>query len=177
MKASGERSLSLWQPAEGRRFNVIVVVVRYLVGRTAIDQLKRISALGWLIAAVGLGLLIIGPRIVGVALLVLAALVACARFTLVRVIDRMSLARQYRPIESEFSGAVEAGKANIRRELERVGLPSTRWRMPMFLVRLARRSGRDEVLGRLSQIDLSQVLPQVQIDRAFRLLDGVWQGA
>lgn len=165
-----------WTVADPRRAGV-VVVVRFLVGRTAVDQLNRVFRVSWVVAAAGLVMVYTGPRVLGAALLALSLVLVAVRAVAVRTVERIALAREYRGVEDELAGAVEAGKANVRRELERVGLPSSRWRMPLFMMGLARRSGRVEAKTRLEHINLEQVLPQVQIERAMRILHGVWTRA
>lgn len=151
----------------------VVVVVRFLVGRTAVDQLKRMFRSVWLVALAGLVMVLVGPRWIGAGLLCLIPVLAMARAVAIRTVDRVALTRNYRDVRDDLASAVEAGKANVRRELERVGLPSARWRMPMFAMRLARRSDRDDARIRLEHVNLEQVLPRVQIDRAMRILNGV----
>ncbi|HEX5493149.1 MAG TPA: hypothetical protein VFX70_01060 [Mycobacteriales bacterium] len=176
MEASGELAERHGQSADAARAGV-VVVVRFLVARTAVDQLKRFFRLGWFVAAVGLVLVFSGPRLVGVALLALSLLLAMARGVTVWVVERTAVARAYRDVREDLASAVEAGKANVRRELERVGLPSSRWRMPLFVLGLGRRSGRTETSTRLEHVNLEQVLPRAQIDRAMTILHGVWSRA
>lgn len=174
MTHGGTRIDRHWTVADRGRAGA-VVVVRFLVGRTAVDQLNRMFRLLWLVALAGLVVVVTGPRRVGVALLAVSLLLAGVRPLLVRAIERIALAREYREVRDELAGAVEAGKANMRRELERIGLPSSRWRMPLFVVRLARRSGRDEAKARLEHVNLDHVLPRTQTERAMRILTDVWR--
>lgn len=180
MEASGELGSELvrghWPDADPARAGV-VVVVRFLVGRTAVDQLKRMFRTVWLVALAGLVLALAGPRWLGAALLALSLLLTMARVAAVWLVERTSLTRAYRDVREDLASAVEAGKANVRRELERVGLPSARWRMPLFVLHLGRRAGRNEARTRLEHINLEQVLPQAQIDRAMSILHGVWSRA
>ncbi|HEY9476377.1 MAG TPA: hypothetical protein VIS06_21315 [Mycobacteriales bacterium] len=174
MADSGELVERRWPEADPARAGV-VVVVRFLVGRTAIDQLNRMSRLVWPVAVAGLVTVFVGPPWIGVGLLALSLLSVVAWILAVWVVDRIALTRTYRGVQDDLASAVEAGKANVRRELERVGLPSSRWRMPMFVMRLGRRSGagRDEARTRLEHVNLEQVLPRAQIDRAMSILDRV----
>lgn len=146
----------------------VIAVVRYLVACTTADQVGRVFRYGWLAAVAGLVLIAVGPRRVGLILVGAAVVVAAARHILVRVIERVALARRYRAIGEDFTGAIEAGKGNLRRELERAHLPATHWRMPLFLLNLCQRS--DRIRTGLARVDLTRVLPQAQIDRAMRIL-------
>ncbi|HEY9391374.1 MAG TPA: hypothetical protein VIR27_16615 [Mycobacteriales bacterium] len=174
MADSGELVEGRWPEADPARAGV-VVVVRFLVGRTAIDQLNRVFRLVWPVALAGLVTVFVGPPWIGLGLLGLSLLLAVTRVVAVWAVDRIALTRTYRAVQDDLASAVEAGKANVRRELERVGLPSSRWRMPMFVMRLGRRSGagRDEARTRLEHVNLEHVLPRAQIDRAMSILDRV----
>lgn len=152
----------------GRR---TTVVLRYLLGRLAVDQFHRVTRWIWLVPVLGAVLLLVRPRWIGLAVICLGVLLFLARIVLVAVLRRLSLSRRFRPVEEELCSAVEAGKANLRVELRSVGLPNRSWRLALFATRLARGSARADLRSRLRQVDVDRVLPRAQLERALRLLD------
>lgn len=157
--------------AEGSTARRITVVLRYLLGRLAIDHVRRLTVWAWLVPVLGLLLLIVLPRLVALAVVLLGAVLVLARTAMVRLLQRLSLAGRFRPVEEELRDAVEAGKANLRGELRRVGLPSRSWRLPLYVVRLARGSSRSLARSSLREVEVHRVLPQAQVERALRVLD------
>jgi len=81
------------------------------------------------------------------------------------------LARRYRPVEDDLRAAVEAGKANVRHELDRVGLPTSKWALPQSVLRMARGSDRSVARGKLREVEIHRILPEAQLQRALRVLD------
>jgi hypothetical protein len=148
------------------------VVLRYLLGRLAVDTFHRVTRWVWLVPVLGTVLLLVKPRWIGLTVLVLGLLLLGARIVLVALLRRVSLAPRFRPVEEELCSAVEAGKANLRVELRAVGLPSRSWRLALFAARLARGSARADLRSRLRQVEVDRVLPRAQLERALRLLDG-----
>ena len=152
----------------GRRTSTIL---RYLLGLLAVEHVRKLTRAVFLLPVVGALLLLVRPRWIGMAVLVLGVLLVAARIYVVRMLARSSLPRRYRPVEDDLRAAVEAGKANLRSELARVGLPSTPWAIPMSVVRMDRGGGRSESRSRLRGIEIDRVLPRAQLDRALRILD------
>jgi hypothetical protein len=155
--------------ADGGRRNT--VILRYLLGLLAVDHVRSLTRWAFALPPVGLVLLLVQPRWIGLAVIVLGVLLVLGRYAAVRLIARRTLPRRYRPVEDELRAAVEAGKANLRGELLRVGLPSSALALTRSVVRLgssdARRTGR----SRLRHIEIDRVLPRAQLDRALRVLD------
>jgi hypothetical protein len=152
----------------GRR---TTIVLRYLLGRLAVDHFHRVTRWVWLVPVLGAALLLVRPRWIGVAVVALGVLLFLTRMVLVGLLRRLSLARRFRPVEEELCSAVEAGKASLRVELRAVGLPSRSWRLALFAARLSRGSARADLRSRLRQVDVDRVLPRAQLERALRLLD------
>jgi hypothetical protein len=157
----------------GRRTTTIL---QYLLGRLAVDNIRGRTRWWYAIPGIGLLLSIIVPWWVAGIVVVLGVVLVIGRLVMLRLIERLSLARRFRPVEEDLRSAVEAGKANLRGELRRVGLPSGPWTLPLSLLRLARGSARSEVRSRLLEIEIDRVLPRAQLDRALRLLDQAGQG-
>ena len=152
----------------GRRTTTIL---RYLLGLLAVDHVRALTRWWFVLPVAGALLLFLVPRWIGIVVMALGVLVLAARIVLVRTIGRLSLARRYRPVEDDLRAAVEAGKANLRNELSRVGLPSGRWTLPLSAIRLGRGSARSGARSRLREVEISRILPEAQLSRALRALD------
>lgn len=152
----------------GRRTTTIL---RYLLGLLAVDNVRKLTRFAFVVPVLGALLLIVRPRWIGAAVLVLGLLLVVGRIAAVRLIVRRSLARRYRPVEDDLRAAVEAGKANLRGELRRAGLPSSSWSIPLSVVRLGKSTDRSKARSRLLEIEIDRVLPRAQLDRALKVLD------
>jgi hypothetical protein len=150
----------------GRRTSTIL---RYLLGLLAVEHIRKLTRWAFVVPIVGALLLLVRPRWIGVAVLVLGGLLVAARIGAVRLMRRLSLARRFRPVEDELRAAVESGKSNLRGELQRAGMPSTPWAIPLSVVRLSRGGGRSR--SQLLDIEVDRILPRTQLDRALRILD------
>ena len=155
--------------ADGGRRNT--VILRYLLGLLAVDHVRSLGRWAFALPPVGLVLLLVRPRWIGLAVIVLGVLLVVARFAAVRLISRRTLPRRYRPVEDELRAAVEAGKANLRGELSRVGMPSSALGLTRSVVQLGTSDSRRSARARLRDIDIDRVLPRAQLDRALRVLD------
>ena len=153
----------------GRRTTTIL---RYLLGLLAIDHVRALTRWAFALPFVGLLLLLVHPRWIGLAVIVLGVLLIVARIAAVRLISRRTLPRRYRPVEDDLRAAVEAGKANLRGELRRVGMPSSALALPRSVVRLGSSDSRSTARSQLRDIEIDRVLPRAQLDRALRVLDG-----
>lgn len=152
----------------GRRHTTIL---RYLLGLLAVDRLRSLTRWAWAVPVLGLLLLLVEPRWIGAAIAVLGVLLVVGRLLALKLIARRSLARRYRPVEDDLRAAVEAGKANLRGELQRVGLPTGRWTMPLSVLRLARGSDRAAGRSKLREVEIHRILPEAQLQRALKVLD------
>jgi len=152
----------------GRRTTVIL---RYLLGLLAVDHVRSLSRWAFALPVVGLVLLVVRPRWIGLAVIVLGVLLIVGRIVAVRMISRRTLPRRYRPVEDELRAAVEAGKANLRGELRRVGMPTSALALTRSVVRLGSSDSRRTARSRLRDIEIDRVLPRAQLDRALRVLD------
>jgi hypothetical protein len=160
--------------ADGGRRNT--TILRYLLGLLAVDHLRALTRWAFAVPVVGLGLLLIKPRWIGLAVLVLGLLLIVGRVVAVRMIERRTLPRRYRPVEDDLRAAVEAGKANLRGELRRVGMPSSALALTRSAVRSGSSGSRSDDRSRLRDIEIDRVLPRAQLDRALRVLDGATAG-
>jgi uncharacterized membrane protein YecN with MAPEG domain len=157
----------------GRRHTTIL---RYLLGLLAVDHVRALTRWTFAVPVVGLVLLLIKPRWIGLAVFVLGLLLIVGRVLAVRMIERRTLPRRYRPVEDDLRAAVEAGKANLRGELRRVGMPSSALALSRSAVRSGSSDSRSDDRSRLRDIEIDRVLPRAQLDRALRVLDGATAG-
>lgn len=153
----------------GRRHTTIL---RYLLGLLAVDHVRALTRWTFAVPVVGLVLLLIQPRWIGLAVFVLGLLLIVGRVLAVRMIERRTLPRRYRPVEDDLRAAVEAGKVNLRGELRRVGMPSSALAISRSAVRSGSSDSRSDDRSRLRDIEIDRVLPRAQLDRALRVLDG-----
>ena len=153
----------------GRRTTTIL---RYLLGLLAVDHVRALTRWTFLVPVAGLVLLVVRPRWIGLAVLLLGVLMIAGRAVAMRMIARRTLPRRYRPVEDDLRAAVEAGKANLRGELRRVGMPSSALALPRSVFRLGSSDSRRTARSRLRDIEIDRVLPRAQLDRALRVLDG-----
>lgn len=157
----------------GRRHTTIL---RYLLGLLAVDHVRALTRWAFAVPVVGLVLLLIKPRWIGLAVFVLGLLLIVGRVLAVRMIERRTLPRRYRPVEDDLRAAVEAGKANLRGELRRVGMPSSALAIARSAVLSGSSDSRSDDRSRLRDIEIDRVLPRAQLDRALRVLDGATAG-
>lgn len=157
----------------GRRHTTIL---RYLVGLLAVDHVRSLTRWTFAVPVVGLVLLLVKPRWIGLAVFVLGLLLIAGRLVAVKLIERRTLPRRYRPVEDDLRAAVEAGKANLRGELRRVGMPSSALALSRSAVRSGSSDSRSDDRSRLRDIEIDRVLPRAQLDRALRVLDGATAG-
>lgn len=146
------------------------IVTRFLIGRIVADRLRKVLLASWFVALVGLIVLAVGQAFAGLVVVALGVLGVVARALTPRILERLLLASQFRPVAEELVTAVEGGKPNMRRELRRVGLPASGLGMPLLAWRLARSGRGSESFRRLAQVRLDRVLPLIQIERALQLL-------
>jgi hypothetical protein len=151
--------------ADGGRRNT--TILRYLLGLLAVDHLRSLTRWAYAVPVLGLILLVVKPRWIGLAVFVLGVLFVIGRSVAAKMIARRSLARRYRPLEDDLRAATEAGKANLRGELERVGLPSGRF----SVLRLARGTDRSAARSKLREVEIHRILPEAQLQRALKVLD------
>lgn len=152
----------------GRRHTTIL---RYLLGLIAVDHVRSLTRWAYGVPVLGLVLLLVKPRWIGLAVIVLGVLLVLGRSLAAKYIARRSLARRYRPVEDDLRAAVEAGKANLRHELARVGLPTGKWALPVSALKMSRGSDRAVARGKLREVEIHRILPDAQLQRALRVLD------
>jgi hypothetical protein len=149
-------------------------LARYLVGRAIGESVSRtllllalvlvalaVASQLWLHAAV---------RVFLIVVLVLAALaVLLLRWVLQTVLRRLTATDRYGPLERRLRALVDDTRADVRRELRRLGLPSRAITLPLLGLRLAGRR-RGATLERLRGFDVGRAVPASRLDELHLLL-------
>lgn len=144
----------------------------YLVGRVVTDSLGLalyVSASALLILA-AVAEWALHWTFVAVLLVVFAVLVLLMRAALLAVIRRLTGFSRYGPLEDRVRALVSDTRADVMRELRRVGLPGRMWTLPALPVRLIG-PRRVETLARLSKFRPSNAVPASRVDELHLLLN------
>jgi hypothetical protein len=146
-------------------------LARYLVGRAIAESLTRTLLLA---AAVLLGLAALcywGAHVtVAAVLLALVGFgVLLLRTGLRAVLFRLTAVDRYGPVEGRLRQLVRDTRADVRRELRRVGLPSHTATLPLLAIRLAGKR-RKATLARLREFRVDRVVPQARLDELHMLI-------
>jgi hypothetical protein len=143
---------------------------RYLVGRAVVAYLDRalyvlailvlgLGAAAWWLVTAWLGVPLV---LVGLAVLGVRALVA----TLVRGLTGTPKSG---PADQRLNLLVDETRADVRRELRRIGLPSRPWTLPLLGIRLAGRR-RAETFQKLREFRADNVVSASRVDELHLLL-------
>ena len=145
-------------------------LARYLVGR-AIGESVGISLM--LVALVVLGLAVLvwvaGSVFWAVLVGVVALAVLAMRALLLAVLRRLTAAGQFRPVEQRMRRLVRDTRADVLRELRRIGLPGRTFTLPLLGWRLVGRR-RGETFTRLRGFDIDRAVPRARLDELHLLL-------
>ena len=147
-------------------------LARYLVGRAVLESVSRslfvVAVLVLALAAVvefalHWTFLAVVIAIVGFGVLALRALLRA-------VLARLMAAGQIAPLEQRLRALVAETRADVRRELRRIGLPSHSWTLPLFAFRLFSRTRRPDTVARLRAFDIDNVVSPARVDELHLLL-------
>ncbi|MGW1993619.1 hypothetical protein [Embleya sp. NPDC001921] len=145
------------------------LLIRYLAGKVVLGRLEFVFLLKYLLLVTGLPLLFLFPP-AGIVLLVLFGLAALVQWVIARGIGRLAAFHRLGAAENEMTDAATVWWPNLKREAERVGLPSR----PLALLKVAAaRVGRrldPEREAAFAAIDWRAVIPREQWQRARVLL-------
>lgn len=145
-------------------------LARYLVGRAVVDYVSRalyvfallvlaLGALSWWGVSAWLGVPVV---LVGFGVLAVRALLAA-------LLRGLSGAAYFGPVEKSLGRLVADTRADVRRELHRIGLPSRVLTLPLLGLRLAGRR-RGETMARLGTFDLDGVVSASRLDELHLLM-------
>jgi hypothetical protein len=139
-------------------------LARYLLGRALAVQLSRtLIGLALLIAVVA-GLVYYGGATVLAVLIGLVALVVLGLRSLVgALLRRTTMAMLPTAAEQTLNRLVRDTRADIGRELRRIGLPGRPWTMPFLIGRILGRR-RADTFARLREFDVDRVVPAARLD-------------
>lgn len=145
------------------------LLIRYLAGKVVLGRLEFVFLLKYPLLVAGLPLLFLFPP-AGIVLLVLFGLAALVQWVIARGIGRLAAFHRLGAAENEMTDAATVWWPNLKREAERVGLPSR----PLALLKVAAaRVGRrldPEREAAFAAIDWRAVIPREQWQRARVLL-------
>lgn len=152
-------------------------LARYLVGRAIGEAVGRSLLVVAVLILAAAGLLEVGGHPFWAVLCVLAALgVLLVRATLralLRPLTAIGATGIAAATEARLRSAVDDTRADVLRELRRLGLPGRTWTLPLLALRLARRRKRADTLERLRGFDVDKVVPASRVDELHLLLQAV----
>jgi hypothetical protein len=140
------------------------LLARYLIGRAVAARVSvslMITALVLVAGAVALW--VWGPRWLGVFVGLCALAVFAFRALVVAILRRIMGVGRLGPAEGKVRALVADTNGELRRELRRIGLPSTVLGMPLLMIRLVGRR-RAATFTRLRQFDVNRVVPRSRQD-------------
>lgn len=144
---------------------------RYLVGRVIIARINAgLMVTALVIIAIAVLVWWVGPHWLGILIGLLALPVLIVR-TLVRwFIGRLTDAQTFGPAQAQVQRMVGDTGGDFRRELRRIGVPSSIVSFPLLLIRLMRASSRRTLLERIRAFDLTRVVPPSRVDELQMLI-------
>jgi len=144
-------------------------LTRFLVGRAVLTDLDRLlSWLGFGLLAVGaLSWWVVSPWL-GVPLILISLAVLGVR-AIATALVRGLFGAGRRASDPRLAGLIKATRADVHRELRRLGLPGRVATMPLLALRLVGRR-RIETVRRLSQFRAENVVPPDRVDELHMVL-------
>jgi hypothetical protein len=145
---------------------------RYLVGRALAESVGTsllLLAVG-LLALAALGQWVVHSTLLAVLLVLVALFVLVLRWLLLAVLRRLTGFAQYEPVETRMRKLVADTRADVLRELRRLGLPGRTVTLPVLAIRLLRPTRRADTLARLRGFETARVVPKARLDELHLLL-------
>jgi hypothetical protein len=144
-------------------------LARYLVGRVIAERIRAGLLLTGLIILVLAALVYwFGPTWLAVLIVIVALFVFLARKIVTALIAQFTAAAVFRPIEDRMRALVADTHGDFRRELKRVGIPSSWWTFPVLVLRLVFR--RRQTFERMRTFDIARVVPKIRLDELHLLV-------
>lgn len=154
------------QGSEGSRW----LLGRYLLGRVIGEFVSgALLVVVIALAAFAIAMYFVSPTWLAVLIGLLALAVLVVRVLFAAVLRRFSGAAMFGPVEARMRPLVSDTRADVRRELRRLGLPSRVWTMPLLAWRLRRRR-RADTLRRFREFDAARVVPDSRVDELHLLV-------
>jgi hypothetical protein len=158
---------SFRQGSEASRY----ALARYLVGRAVGESMSRgLLVLGLVVLAVAGLLEWRGATVWAVVVAIVALGVLALRSLLAGVLNRLTAVAADGASERRLRAVLKDTRADVLRELRRVGLPGRTWSMPLLALRLLRPSRQRETVARLRQFEIERAVPPARLDEVHLLL-------
>lgn len=147
-------------------------LARYLVGRAITES---VGAALLVVAVVLLALAALvewGAHSTALAVLIVlvAAGVLVLRWVMLAIVRRLTGFRRFEPVEQRMTALVADTRADVRRELRRLGLPGRTLTLPLLAFGLLARSRRADTVAKLRKFDIDRAVPKARVDEMFLLV-------
>lgn len=145
---------------------------RYLVGRAITESV------GWALLLVGIVLLVLGVlaqfathlTFLAVILILLAVAVLVLRWALLGIVRRLTGFERFGPLEDRMRALVEDTRADVLKELRRIGLPGHVITLPLLAFRFLGRQRRTDTIARLRTFEVGRAVPKARLDELHLVL-------
>jgi len=152
-------------------------LARYLVGRSlGVSIGNNLLVLALLLLGIG-ALLQWGVHTTfwAIVVAVLALIVLGMRALVRALLNNLTAANRYRPLEDRLRALVSETRRDVLAELRRVGLPGRPWSLPLLAVRLIRPSRRRQTIDKLRQFDLDRAVAPARVDELHHIMRAAFQ--
>ena len=152
-------------------------LARYLVGRSlGVSIGNNLLVLAVLLLGVG-ALLQWGVHTTfwAIVVTVLALIVLGMRALIRALLNNLTAANRYRPLEDRLRSLVSETRKDVLAELRRVGLPGRPWSLPLLAFRLIRPSRRGDTIEKLRQFDLDRAVAPARVDELHHIMRAAFQ--
>lgn len=147
-------------------------LARYLVGRalgTSVSNSLLVLALA-IFAIAALLQWVVGTTFWAVVFAVVGLVVLGMRAVIRWVLNKLTAADLYGPLEQRLRTLVAETRGDILAELRRVGLPGRTWSLPLLAVNLVRSKRRGQTLERLKQFDVDRAVTPARVDELHHIM-------
>ncbi len=135
------------------------MLARYLVGRAIAARLSAgLMVIALVIVALAVVVWLLGPHWFAVLIGLVALVVLAFRALLMAILRRLTAVGRLGAAEDKIRALVKETRGDLRRELRRLGLPSSVVGLPLLAWRLIGRR-RKETLRKLGDFDVTRVVP------------------
>ncbi|MGH8860046.1 MAG: hypothetical protein ACRDVG_02225 [Jatrophihabitantaceae bacterium] len=141
-------------------------LARYLVGRAITE------AAGWSLMFLGVLLVVLAvlaqilvhSTFLAVVLGLLAVGVLVLRWLLLGIVRRLTGFQRFGPLEDRMRALVDDTRADVLRELRRIGLPGRIFTLPLLAFRFLGRERRADTVARLRLFETERAVPRARLD-------------
>ena len=140
------------------------MLARYLVGRAIASRVSTsLMVIGLAIVAGAVALWVWGPKWLAVLVGLIGLCVLAFRALVMALLRRLMAVGRLGDAEDRIRGLVGDTGSDLRRELKRIGLPSSTLGLPLLVIRLVGRR-RKETFAKLTHFDIARVVPRSRMD-------------